>query len=792
MQFSETWLREWANPAVDTNGLVERLTMAGIKVESVAPAAAPFDGVVIGEVQTVRSHPDAAQLTVCTVWDGVATQQVVCGAPNVRAGMRTAYARVGARLPADKQIKAAKLRGVESFGMLCSAAELGIGDDADGIMDLATEAPAGESLRTALALDDAIIELDLTPNRGDCLSIRGVAREVGVLFGAAVTSPDCDPVEYTIDDAFPVRLDDGAGCPCYLGRVIRGIDVRAATPIWMKERLRRGGLRCIDPVVDVTNYVMLELGQPMHAFDLDRLQQRIVVRKARDGEVLTLLDGQQVKLDHNTLLITDAGGPIAIAGVMGGDRSGIQPTTRDVFVECAFFPPLAVAGTARRYGLQTDASQRFERGVDRRLQAAAMERATALLLAIVGGRPGPVVETISSAHLPAPRTIVLRNERLNLYVGDKTDPDEVTDIFQRLGFTPEPGRSGGNRIWSVTVPSHRFDVEREVDLIEEVCRIRGYHVIPARMPTARLELGRVPLVVTPRDKVRQLLADLGYQEAVTYSFIDPIFADLLTPGESPVTLTNPMSADLSVMRVSLWPGLVKTLIANTSRQQTRVRLFEVGRCFKPGEELRQPLLIGGVVTGSRLPENWTTPAANVDFFDVKGDVERVLEQNGHAEVAYRPADDPILHPGQSATVWSGTVCLGRLGRLHPELEHRLDLKASAFVFELDADAVLARHLPVYQTLSRYPSVRRDLSLELAASVPAAAVRACVERALGPALADFRLFDVYQGEGIDSAKKSIAVGLTLQDHSRTLTDVDINALMDTVVSALETDLGARRR
>jgi phenylalanyl-tRNA synthetase beta chain len=792
MKFSEAWLREWANPAVDGHGLIERLTMAGIKVESIQPAAESFDGVVVADVKAVQPHPDAGHLTVCSVWDGVATRQVVCGAPNVRAGMRSAYATVGARLPGAKQIDAAKLRGVESFGMLCSAAELGLGDDASGIMDLALDALAGASLRTALVLDDSIIELDLTPNRGDCLSIRGVAREVGVLFETAVSSPDCKPVDPTIDDVFAVRLDDGAGCPCYLGRVIRGIDPTAATPIWMTERLRRGDLRCIDPVVDVTNYVMLELGQPMHAFDLARLQQQIVVRKAHDGEVLTLLDGQQVKLDPDTLLITDASGPVAIAGVMGGDRSGIQPDTRDVFLECAFFSPLAVAGTARRYGLQTDASQRFERGVDRRLQASAMERATALLLAIVGGRPGPVVETISSANLPPPRTIVLRNERLHLYVGDTTDADEVTGIFQRLGFAPEPGRAGNDHIWSVTVPSHRFDVEREVDLIEEVCRIRGYHVIPARMPTARLELGHAPLIVTPRDKLRQLLADLGYQEAVTYSFIDPLFADLLTPGTTPVTLTNPMSADLSVMRVSLLPGLLKTLIANTSRQQSRVRLFEVGNCFQPGDELRQPLLIGGVVTGTRLPESWAAPAADVDFFDVKGDVERVLEISGHDAVTYQRADDPILHPGQSATLWAGSTYLGRLGRLHPELEHRLDLKGAVFVFELAAYAVLARRAPAHQSLSRYPSVRRDLSLELAAEVPAAAVRACVERALGAILADFRLFDVYQGEGIDSAKKSIAVGLTLQDHSRTLTDVDINALMDTAVSALETDLGARRR
>jgi len=613
-----------------------------------------------------------------------------------------------------------------------------------------------------------------------------------VLFQMRVGQADCAPVEATVADTFPVRLEDGNGCPRYLGRVIRGVNPRAPTPTWMKERLRRAGLRSIDPVVDVTNYVMLELGQPMHAFDLTVLKDTVIVRGAGSGETLLLLDGKQVTLDPETLLITDGNGPIAIAGVMGGERSGISADTSNVFLECAFFSPRAIAGTARRYGLQTDASQRFERGVDHGLQFAAMERATALMMQIVGGQPGPVVDTVSAQHLPEPRSIDLRRSRLDLYVGEPTDVDEVSRTFERLEFRPRLER-GHDDVWSIAVPSHRFDIEREVDLIEEVCRVRGYDRIPVRMPLTRLQLGQLPLDRTPRPTVKRLLASLGYQEAITYSFIDPTLSDLLDPGATTVSLTNPMSQDMSQMRTTVWPGMVKTLIANASRQQTRVRLFELGRCFRSDASgLTQPLMLGGVLWGDRWPENWTNARAPVDFFDLKGDVERVLEHSGFASVYFRSADDPVLHPGQSATVWSGEIQLGRLGRLHPELEHRLDLKPPVFLFELDGEAMLAHRHPSHQPVSRYPSVRRDLSLELDVGVPAAAVRGCLERTLGGAMGDFTLFDVYHGEGIDSAKKSIAVGLTLQDHSRTLTDTDINALIDAAVSALERDLGARRR
>ncbi len=796
MKISEAWLREFVTPAGGTAEFVRRLTMAGLKIESVEPVAGAFSGVVVATVRAVKPHPDAVKLSICQVWDGAAEYQVVCGAPNVAAGLLVAFARPGAELPGAVKIERSTLRGVESNGMLCSATELGIGDDADGILELHGEYRPGDALRDALVLDDVAIDIELTPNRGDCLSLRGIARETGVLFQTEVGQTDCAPVAAANTATFPVRVEDPAACPRYLGRVIRGIDLAAPTPTWMVERLRRAGLRSIDPVVDVTNYVMLELGQPLHAFDLAVLQKEIVVRKARAGEKLLLLDAKEVTLDGDTLLITDASGPVAMAGVMGGDRSGIGAATKDVFLECAFFSVAAIAGTGRRYGLQTDASQRFERGVDHGLQFATMERATALLLDIVGGVAGPVTDVTSIAHLPQPRTVTLRRSRLDLYVGEATDVDEVADTFARLEFQPKRER-GDDVVWSISVPSHRFDIEREVDLIEEVCRVRGYDRIPVRMPLARIELGRIPVDVTPRAALKRLLADLGYQEAVTYSFIDPTLADLLDPGAAAVTLTNPMSQDMSVMRTTLFPGLLKTLLANVSRQQARVRLFELGRCFHGGErkdaELTQPVLLGGLLWGSRLPENWTNDnSAGVDFFDLKGDVERVLEHSGHRAVRYQPLQDPVLHPGQSASIWSDDIRLGRLGRLHPELEQRLGIRGGVFLFELDAVQVGASRQPTHAAISRYPSVRRDLSLELGIEVSAATVRACVERALGSTLRDFTLFDVYQGEGIDSNKKSVAVGLTLQDHSRTLTDTDINTGMEAVVSALERDLGARRR
>ncbi len=794
MKVAESWLREWVNPDVDSQTLAHQLTMAGLAVDAVEPVAPAFAGVVVAEVRTVDAHPDAAKLQVCTVFDGMEEQRVVCGAPNVTAGKRYPFARLGAALPGGLSIRKAKLRGVESHGMLCSEVELGLGDDASGLMELPDDLEVGLDLRRALALDDNVFEIDLTPNRGDCMGIRGVAREVAVCNAIPWQAVDCSAVAPKCKDTFPVRLDDPDGCPRYLGRVIRNVSPGAATPLWMQERLRRSGVRPIDAVVDITNYVMLELGQPMHAFDLNVLKDGIVVRRAGLNETLELLDGRTVELDADTLLITDADGPVAIAGVMGGERSGIQPDTKDVFLECAFFAPAGLFGTARRYGMQTDASQRFERGVDSQLQFAAMERATALLLDIVGGEPGPVVDTVSEAHLPRRHTVSLRHSRLNALVGMDVDAEEVVSILTRLDFSLlETTGNDTHRVWTFGVPSHRFDVEREVDLIEEVVRIHGFDAVPPRLPSTALELSAIPLDRTSRGRIRSMLVDLGYQELVTYSFIDRVLQDLLDPSARAIELTNPLSSEMAVMRTNLLPGLVSALRANEARQQTRVRLFEMGRCFVPNDDVpAQPVRIGGLIAGDRMPLNWSDAATEVDFFDVKGDVERVLAIGGRGPVTFAPLDDPVLHPGQAARVLIDEEVVGRIGRLHPELEARFELRRAAFVFELDVDAVLITERRRASAVSKFPSVRRDIAVLVDRAVPAAALEACVRRAVGGCLVDFRLFDVYHGEGIDSAKKSIALGLTFQDQTRTLTDTDINALVDTAVGALETDLGARLR
>ncbi|MCZ6641351.1 MAG: phenylalanine--tRNA ligase subunit beta [Gammaproteobacteria bacterium] len=793
MKFSEAWLRTWVDPPISREALFEQLTMAGLEVEVSEPVAEEFTGVVVAKVVSVAQHPNADKLSVCQVDDGETTHQVVCGAPNVRDGLVSAFARIGALLPQNFKIKKAKLRDVESHGMLCSLAELGLGDDADGIIELPADSEIGVDLRSALALDDVSIDLDLTPNRGDCLSIRGLAREVGVLNSLAVSPVFPEPVPASIDDVFPVELAEPAGCPRYLGRVIRNIDISQPTPLWLSERLRRSGVRSIDPVVDVTNYVMIELGQPMHAFDLAQINDKIVVRLAQEGETLTLLDGQEVALDAETLLITDAAGPVAIAGVMGGERSGVQANTKDVFLECAFFAPMPISGTARRYGLHTDASQRYERGVDFELQASAMERATALLLEVAGGQAGPVVEAVEENALPTAATVSLRQRRLNELLGVDIDVADVDQAIQRLDFELTERRTSESDgvCWTIKAPSHRFDIAIEADLVEEVCRIYGYNNIPSRMPASDLPLRNVPLETSPETSLKHQLAALGYQESITYSFVDPKLQDLLAPGVNPLALVNPMSSDLSVMRSNLLPGLTDVLRNNISRQQDRARLFEMGLCFVPGDVVVQEQVLGGLLWGRRHPERWVHTDEDADFFDIKGDVERLFEWSGEKAV-FKPVADPVLHPGQSAQIVVAGETVGRLGRLHPEVERRLDLGEGIFIFEISATALLNRRRRQHRELSRYPSVRRDLALVVDQSVSAGRIADIVQQTLGDVLVDFRLFDLYQGKGIDSNEKSLAVGLTLQHPSATLTEEEIGHYTHQVISALERDVGARLR
>lgn len=789
MKFSERWLREWVDPPVSTEALAEKLTLSGLETETVTPVAPPFSGVVVAEVLEVQPHPDAERLRVCQLGVGSGEpQQVVSGAANVRAGMRVALATVGAVLPGGKRIDKAKLRGVASSGMLCSAVEVGLAESADGIMELPADAPLGQDIRDYLQLDDACIELNLTPNRGDCLSIRGIAREVAAEHRCALKAPAIEPVRNEIDDRFPVEVLAPADCPRYVGRVIRGLNPDAVTPLWMAERLRRCGLRSINAVVDITNYVMLELGQPMHAFDVATLSGGIRVRRAVDGEAIDLLDGQTVTLSVEALVVADHARAVAMAGIMGGQPTAVTVTTTDVFLESAFFAPAALAGQARRYKLQTDSSHRFERGVDFELQALAAERATRLILAICGGRAGPLIDVTDAKHLPRPPATRLRRERLRRILGFAVADAEVEETLGSLGLHVEAGNDG----WTVTPPSYRPDLTLEVDLIEEVVRIGGYERVPCPMPHGGFRLPPVPEGgQPPAVRLRQLLCDRGYQEAITYSFVEPAINDRFAePGEA-VALANPISRDMSVMRVSLWPGLIRALAHNQSRQHERVRLFEIGRIFSFREgKLRQVNRVAGIVAGTTLPAQWGVPARSADFFDVKADVEALLGAKW-ASCRVSRAQHRSLHPGQSAIITAHGV-IGALGALHHDLIKDYDLKGPVYVFELDWDFLTRPNVPQYRPLSKFPSVRRDLSLSLARSITAEEVLDCVRKGAPAALRDLQLFDVYQGEGIDSGKKSIALGLIFQESSSTLIDGDVEAMVADIVGRLASELGAALR
>lgn len=791
MKFSEQWLRGWVSPQVSRDELVARLSMAGLEVDSVTPAAGAFTGVVVGEVLSTEQHPDADKLRVCQVSNGAETFQVVCGAPNVRPGLKIPFAMIGAALPGDFKIKKAKLRGVESNGMLCSQAELQVGEGNDGLMELPADAPVGQDVRVYLELDDASIEVDLTPNRGDCLSVAGLAREVGALYDTAVTRPPVATVTAVHDQVVPVEVIASAACPRYLGRVIRNVDLSRLTPLWMVERLRRSDVRSIDAVVDVTNYVMLELGQPLHAFDLAEINGGIRVRMAEEGEKLVLLDGQEVSLRADTLVIADHQRALAIAGVMGGEHSGVSATTRDIFLESAFFDQVAVAGKARSYGLHTDASHRYERGVDWQLAREAMERATGLLLDITGGEAGPVIETVSEQHLPSVEPIVLRAERIEQMLGMKMDAAEVERLLTALGLTVS---SHASEQWHVVVPSHRFDIALEVDLIEELARLYGYNRLPVRYPQARLAPQPRAEAQSDLPALRRLLVARGYQEAITYSFIDQKWFELFSPGVEPLLLANPISADMSAMRSSLWPGLVKSLQHNLNRQQDRVRLFESGLRFVGQlDGLKQEPMLAGVICGSRLPEGWAQGRDAIDFFDVKADVEAVLGFAGaQDEFQFVAGSHPALHPGQTARIERGGREVGYLGALHPELSKTLGLDRPVFVFELVLAEVAVGRLPKFHELSRFPEVRRDLALLADREVSATAVLDVIRENAGEWLTDLRLFDVYQGKGIDPLRKSLAVGLTWQHPSRTLTDDEVNASTQQILTSLEERLNATLR
>ncbi|SMG61732.1 phenylalanine--tRNA ligase subunit beta [Cedecea sp. NFIX57] len=786
MKFSELWLREWVNPANSSDELSSQITMAGLEVDGVDAVAGAFHGVVVGEVVECGQHPNADKLRVTKVnVGGDRLLDIVCGAPNCRQGLKVAVATVGAVLPGDFKIKAAKLRGEPSEGMLCSFSELGISDDHNGIIELPADAPIGTDIREYLKLDDNTIEISVTPNRADCLGIIGVARDVAVVNKLPLAEPEITAVAATINDTLPIRVDAAEACPRYLGRVVKGINVKAPTPLWMKEKLRRCGIRSIDAVVDVTNYVLLELGQPMHAFDLNRIEGGIVVRMAEEGETLVLLDGSEAKLNADTLVIADHNKALAMGGIFGGEHSGVNDETQNVLLECAFFSPLSITGRARRHGLHTDASHRYERGVDPALQYKAMERATRLLVDICGGEAGPVIDVTSEAHLPKRATITLRRSKLDRLIGHHIEDAQVSDILRRLGCEVTEGQAK----WTAVAPSWRFDMEIEEDLVEEVARVYGYNSIPNSPVQAGLVMGTHREADLSLKRVKTMLVDKGYQEVITYSFVDPKIQQLLHPGEENLILPNPISTDMSAMRLSLWSGLLATVVYNQNRQQSRVRIFESGLRFVPDTQadlgIRQDLMLAGAICGNRYEEHWDLARNTVDFYDLKGDLESVLALTGKLlDIEFRAQANPALHPGQSAAIYLAGECIGFIGVVHPELERKLDLNGRTVVFEVLWSKLADRVVPEAQDVSRFPANRRDIAVVVAENVPAADVLAECKKVGANQVVGVNLFDVYRGKGVADGYKSLAISLILQDTGRTLEEEEMAATVAKCVEALK--------
>ncbi|MEO1037340.1 MAG: phenylalanine--tRNA ligase subunit beta [Pseudomonadota bacterium] len=789
MKFPISWLRDWVPYAPEADELAEKLTLAGLEVDDVSVLGEQMDNFAVAEIMTVEPHPNADRLRVCqvSIADGQPVQ-IVCGAPNARAGMRSILASTGAVLPDGTKIRRSKLRGVESQGMLCSAAELGLGDDHDGIIDLPTDAPVGTPATTYLNLPDAVIDIDITPNRGDCFSVLGVAREVAAFSGQRLQDPVVAEPSAAVDTTLAVDLAAPETCTRFASRVITGIATDAQSPRWLVERLERAGLRAIHPVVDITNFVMLELGQPLHAYDMDKIDGSLIVRRAQDGEACVLLDEKEVALDDSVVVVADQSGPLGLAGIMGGLSSAVTADTTNVLFEAAFWTPAWIAGRARRFGLHTDASLRFERGVDPAGQARAIQRATELLLDIAGGAAGPLLDTTHPTHDAVRASIEVRWKTIERLLGIALAPDEVVNILERLGMRCE----ADDEAVSVTPPSYRFDLAIAEDIVEEVARVFGYDEIPAATAVLETPLNAGSEQDTPLDRLRDLLVDRGFAEVVTYSFVNP---ELQTRCDGPadeLELANPISSDLSVMRRSLLPGLATCAAANQARQHDRVRIFEVGACFaRDGDAVVETMRVGGLLCGPRDAEGWAGDRDSVDFFDAKADVEALFGVRG-TELLWQQSEHPALHPGQTALVVLGNERIGRVGRLHPKLANSLDLDHGCFYFELDANALLQTPLPTFAPISRYPRVRRDIAVLVREEISAGEVLASIREAIPELLRHVVLFDVYRGKGVEPGLKSMALGLILQETSRTLIDEEADSAVRSATDALKTKLGATLR
>ena len=790
MKFSENWLREFVDPPVDRDELCRRLTMAGLEVEAVDALGANLNGVLVGEIVECAPHPNADKLHACQVSIGKeAPLQIVCGAPNARVGLKAPLATIGAKLPNGVEIKKAALRGVESNGMLCSARELALDTDASGLFELPADAPTGKPLAEYLALPDARIELKLTPNRPDCLGLRGLAHDVAALFDVGVNEPSTTPVAAVSDSKREVKLDAGADCPRYVGRVIEGVNAAAKSPLWLAERLRRSGIRPISAIVDVTQYLMLELGQPMHAYDLAALSGAVRVRHARAGEKVKLLDGNEHTLAPDFLVIADEKDTLGLAGIMGGFDSRVVDASRDIFLEAAHFAPAAIMGRARKLGLHTDASHRFERGVDPQLPPLAMERATRLILDICGGKPGPAVETALVEGLPKAASVSLRRARLARVLGIAIADAEIERILGKLDMRVEKTADG----WRVSPPSRRFDIAIEEDLIEEVARIHGYDKVPTHAPSGELRLHLAPEAEVSGARLRAQLAARGYREAICMSFVARDLLERWSLADAAVALANPLSIDLAVMRTSLLPGLVEALKYNRNRQQERVRLFETGLVFHAGSKLRQTPRLATVACGRALPEGWATDKRDVDYHDIEADLETLVALGGGGrKIAFESAPEPWLHPGRSARLLIDGKAAGVLGALHPRLTKALDLDGDVYVLEADLTGLVAGTVPRAKPISAFPMLRRDIAVVVPEAIGYATIESCVRDAVGQYLTEVIVFDRYSGQNLGFGAKSLAIGLILQDDSRTLNVEDADRCVAQAVAALESRCQAKLR
>lgn len=786
MKLSKLWLREWVNFSLTEQKLADQLTMAGLEVDAVSPVAGEFSHVIVAEVLSTKPHPDADKLTLCEV--NAKTDKalkIVCGAANVRPGLKVALAMIGARLPNGLEIKESRLRGELSQGMLCSVTELGLAEQSDGIMELEDDAPVGMDIREYLTLNDHVLDIDLTPNRADCFSVLGIAREVAVLNKLPLLEQPVSKVTPAIDDILSINLSNPEACSRYCGRIIRNINSESITPLWMSERLRRSGIRTLHPVVDVMNYVMLELGQPMHAFDLTRIKGDINVRFSNTEEKLELLDGQEVTLNEKVLVIADEEKPLAMAGIMGGADSAVQVHTQDVFLESAFFNPVIIAGVARKYGLFSDSSQRYERGVDPALQMKALERATALILSISGGDAGPVIEACDKKHLPGKVTFLFDTAKVKKLTGVTIPSAEMKVLLEGLGIVITQEK---NSLFEVVIPSHRFDIQQDVDLVEEIIRLYGYDNLKAQPMNTVVQAGQASANEQISTQLAHWFRARGYHETISYSFVDPEIQAELYPQKEFMQLLNPISSELSQMRIGMWPGLIASMIYNVHRQQHAIKFFEIGVVFEvESQQLKERPCIAGLLMGEQGGLNWSENTRFYDFFDLKGELQSLFTLLKLSNMDFVPSPHDALHPGQSAEILINNKHAGWIGALHPRLTDALDLQHDVILFELNIDALINANAPLYHAISKYPLIRRDLSFLVDETINAMQIEYAIRSAIKENwLKAFDVFDVYMGKGIPEGKKSVAVAMTLQDESRTLVDAEINLLISAIIKTLENE------